>query len=455
MSFITRLNALFSKEQEASTIILPAESNKKSFDYMMNLDNTRASVINDSRKMFEEDSRVKNALHRVASDMVAGSFSINVSSGPYKKRAQDEANRVLERLNLRSSNGKAGSFLTQSIVHAMRDGDLFLQIGASQDIGINKIVKMPLMSNDVSGYTSYSKNAYPVMYRNSNSIDEFDDPKKAYFLSQYPVGKSFRDDSGTWFREWQILHIRWYHEAPKRYGIPLLSSARISYKMLREGETDVAIRRKTRAGQKRHHKITGADSNIIEQYKAWNSDALKDPTAAASDYFSNERTEIISMQGDDQLGEIDDILHHLETLGIGIIVPLAMTGYGRNVNRDVLDVQDKEYRRLLESLGSFPMESIIKPIIEMQWLLLGINPKNYEWTIEWSSKESWQLNADGLFKLYGLVSPQYWTSMASKVLPNFDASRELEYISQNYNKASDTSAVKGANQNEPGRDSIA
>jgi translation initiation factor 1 (eIF-1/SUI1) len=454
MSLIAKLNLLLSREKEDNTIILPAETNRKSFDHMMSLNNTRAAVINDSRKMFEEDSRVKNALYRVASDMVAGSFSINVESGPYKAKAQDEANKVLERLNLRSSNGKAGSFLTQSIVHAMRDGDLFLQIGASEEEGINKIVKMPLMSNDVSGYTSYSPNAYPVMYRNSNAIDDFDDPKKAYFLSQFPLGNTFSDNSGTWFREWQILHIRWYHEPPKKYGIPLLSSARISYKMLREGETDVAIRRKTRAGQKRHHKITGADSNIIEQYKAWNADALKDATAAASDYFSNERTEIISMQGDEQIGVIDDILHHLETLGIGIIVPLAMTGYGRNVNRDVLDVQDKEYRRLLESLGSFPVESIIKPIIETQWLLSGINPKKYRWSIEWSSKESWQLNADGLFKLHGLVSPEYWTSMASKILPNFDPSKELEYILQHYYSKASANSVKGANQNEPGRNSI-
>jgi translation initiation factor 1 (eIF-1/SUI1) len=454
MSFISQLTSLFSSPKMETTIVVPSESSKRDINYMMSLNNNRAGVVNDCRKMFEEDSRVKNALHRVASDMVAGSFSVNVESGPYKKRAQQIADDVLERLHLRTQSGSAGDFLIKCIVYAMRDGDLFLQIGATENQGITKLVKMPLMSNDISGYTSYSSNAYPVMYRNSNAIDEFNDPKKAYFLSYYPSNTSFRDGSGVWYRDWQILHIRWHHEPPRKYGIPLMASSRISYKMLREGEVDVAIRRKTRAGQKRHHKIQGADPNIIEQYKAWNADALKDATAAAADFFSNERTEIATLQGDEQIGVIDDIQHHLETLGIGLIVPLSMTGYGRNVNRDVLDVQDKEYRRLLEALGEFPVSSIIKPIIEMEWLLSGINPDNYDWSIQWSSREVWQLNADGLFKLYGLISPEYWTTLASKVLPGFNASEEIDYVSSNYQVKSPDS-IKGANQNEPSRRSLA
>lgn len=454
MSLLSRLNALLGKEEIQSTIVVPAFSDNQSFNIFSD-NNTRASIINDSRKMFEEDSRVKTGLWRVASDMAAGSFSIYIKDGPYKKKAQQVADDVIERLNLRNGNGTAGLALIQSIVYVMRDGDLFLQLGANEDEGIVEFSKLPLMSCDIDGYTSYSKNAYPVMYRNSNSIDKFEDPTKAYYLSTLPLyGTNFNDKTGIWFRQWQVLHVRWHHEPPKKYGVPQLGSSRIAYKMLREGETDVAIRRKTRAGQKRHHKITGANADIINQYKEWNKDSLGNPTAAASDFFSNERTEIATLQGDEQIGVIDDIIHHLETLGIGLLVPLSMTGYGRSVNRDVLDIQNQEYRRLLEVFGEFPVSSIIQPIIEMQWKLHGIYPKNYDWSVEWSSKESWTLNPDGLFKLHGIVSPEYWTKLASKVLPGFDPESEGKYIQSHYNQGMDASKIKRAPQDEPTRTNV-
>lgn len=454
MSLLTRLNTLLGKEEPQSTIVVPAFSPQLSFDMFGDL-NTRSQVVNDCRKMFEEDARVKTALKRVAGDMLSGSFSIYIKDGPYKKKAQQVAEDVIERLDLRNGNGTAGNTLIQSMVHAMRDGDLFLQMGVNQDEGIVELSKLPLMSCDVDGYTSYSKNAYPVMFRNSNSLDKFDDPARAYLLSSMPLTSISKSDSnGIWFRQWQILHVRWDHESPRKYGIPLLSPARIAYKMLREGETDVAIRRKTRAGQKRHHKITGANPEIIEQYKTWNRDSLGNPTAAAADFFSNERTEIETLQGDEQIGVIDDIVHHLETLGVGLLVPLSMTGYGRSVNRDVLDVQNQEYRRLLEVLGEFPVASIIKPIIETQWKLNGIYPKNYDWSIEWSSRESWTLNPDGLFKLHGIVSPEYWTKLASKVLPGFDPESEGKYIKSHYNQTMDTSGIKRAPQDEPTRTNV-
>lgn len=453
-------NALRSENKE-TTIVSPANINTTNFDFYV--DNSRSAIINDSRKMYEEDPRIKNGLWRIASDMVSGSFSVSVKSGPYKKKAQEIANNALERLELRTKDGQAGSALISYLVYAMRDGDVFLQIGAAED-EINKLVKMPLMSNDLTSYSAYSKNAYPVMHRNSNAIDEFDNPKKAYFLSTIPLPENVLNpvnETFQWYKDWQILHIRWQHEAPKRYGYPLLGASRITYKMLREGETDVAIRRKTRAGQKRHHKIANATDATIEDYKKWNADSLGDPTAAASDFFSNSDTEIKVLQGDEQIGVIDDIIHHLETLGVGLLVPLSMIGYGKNINRDVLDVQDQEYRRLLQVLGHFPVNSIIVPIIELEWLLHGILPSNYDWSVEWSSKQQWTLNADGLFKLHGLVSPEYWSVMASKVLPSFDSDKELSYIKEKYdqnqmnaNKKMDTKKVSGANQNEPSKSSV-
>lgn len=451
-------SVLSGTKPEPSTVTFPTHKRKSDEFYV---DASRNSIINDCRRMYDEDPRIKSGLWRIAGDMVAGSFSVHVKSGPYSKRAQKIADDVLEKLELRTPSGQAGSKLISTLVYAMRDGDVFLQVVASNN-GIQELLKMPLMSNDLTSYSSHSKGSYTVFHRNSNTLDKFDNPRKAYFMSNFPIPENTVDpksDTITWFRDWQILHVRWWHEATKRYGTPLMASSRITYKMLKEGEVDVAVRRKTRAGQKRHHQIQGATDAAIEEYKKWNADALDDPTAAASDFFSNERTTISVLQGDETIGQIDDLVHHLQTLATGMLIPLAMTGYGSDMNRDILDVQNEEYRRLLEVIGTFPISAIIKPIIELEWLLHGIYPDSYDWDIEWSSRESWRLNADGLFKLYGMVSPEYWTLLASKILPNFQPDQELEFIKKSYdqdkkNKQDAQKPVKQANQDEPGRKAI-
>lgn len=458
MGILSQIESLLTKAKPEEPTTLARPRIAKGYMYgMEELD--RTSVIRDCRKMFDEDIRIHQNLWRVASDMVSGNFGVHVKEGPYKKRVEDIANDALINLGLMTNTGRAGLDLISYITYVMRDGDLFLQLGMN-DNGVAEILKMPLMSTDIDGYLSYSKTAFPVFFRNSNVMDKFDNPAKAYYLSQssLPMTNIATNPNVQWFRDWQIIHARWQHEKPRKYGTPLLSAGRITYKMLREGETDIAIRRKTRAGQKRQHKIKGATTTTIDQYKEWNQDSLSDIAAAAADFFTNENTEINVLQGDEQIGIIDDIQHHLDTLGVGMIVPLSMTGYGKQVSRDILEFQNVEYRRLLEVFGLFPIEAIVKPVVEMNWLLNGIFPGNYDWAVEWSSKEPWKLTADGLFKMFGLVSPPYWAIMASKVLPDFNIEKELPYIQKAYidlTKKVSSDSTKRADQDEGARTAIA
>jgi hypothetical protein len=173
-----------------------------------------------------------------------------------------------------------------------------------------------------------------------------------------------------------------------------------------EGETDMAVRRKTRAGLKYVHQFPpGTDPTVIEQYKRLNKDSLDNPTAAIADFFGTVDLNVV--QGDNQLGQIEDVLHQIRTWWLASPLPMSLLGYGQDLNRDVLDKQEEQYRRALEGLRAWPETQIIKPLLERQWLLKGIYPGGMKYRIRWQSvapvtAESVQKAADAGLKLRAL-----------------------------------------------------
>jgi hypothetical protein len=125
-----------------------------------------------------------------------------------------------------------------------------------------------------------------------------------------------------------MIHARWDRDEGSRYGAPMFASARKAYKRMTQGELDIAIRRKTRAGMRYVHVLDGASPAEIEAYKAANRPALDDPYAAVADFFFNKAGGLQALQGDARLSDIDDVLHHVDTFGIASPVPLELIGYG-------------------------------------------------------------------------------------------------------------------------------
>lgn len=369
----------------------------------------RKGLIEECRKMRREDSRASGVIATVARDAVRGGLQVQVADGPDAQRAQESADALFTRLKLNHR-------LDDWIRLTFDDGDSFLEHSVDEDGQIALVTRKPTLE----------------LHRASDRTDRFPDPTRAYWWGESWTGEPPKD--AIWFARWQITHARWDHDEGSRYGRPLFASARTAYKRVREGELDVAVRRKTRAGLRFVHKLIGANWEQVEEYKRQNQDVLNDPFIALADFFINFEGGIEAIQGDANLDAIGDVLHHLRTWAISSPIPLPLLGYGENVNRDVLKEQQEQYHLALMEITSWAIGDLVEPMVKLQWLLDGIWPASLKYTIaqpttEALSAETVKAAAEAAVKLKaaGLPAEFLWPVVA-RLIPTLDATAVLKAL---------------------------
>lgn len=361
MSLIARLTRLIRRTQAGpvatTTAEMPTPPLPTTALTAFQVERDRASIIGLVRRMRDEDPRADGVLKTLARDATRGGFSVKVRRGIGSGAASREAAALIERLGLLE-------LITDWVELTLGEGDSFLEITADSAGDIVAVTRKPTLQ----------------LHRASDDRDQFPDPTRAYWWADELWNGQSAPKDATWFADWQIIHARWAHDTASRYGRPLFASARQSWKRIAEGETDIAIRRKTRAGMKYVHEFPqGTSSDQIESYKALNKDTLRNPTAAIADFFGTVK--IAAVQGDARLSEIDDVVHHIRTWWVASPVPMSLLGYGQDLNRDVLEEQKAQYDRALDALCAWIDTTIIQPLIELQWLLKGIWPQALSYTI--------------------------------------------------------------------------
>lgn len=241
-----------------------------------------------------------------------------------------------------------------------------------------------------------------------------------------------------WFADWQIVHARWDHDEGSRYGRPLFASARKAYKRVTEGELDMAVRRKTRAGVKYNHVVEGASEDELDAYRERNQDALDNPFAAVTDFFTNKAGTIQAIQGDANLGEITDVMHHIRTFWLASPVPMSLLGYGQDLNRDIVNEQQDQYDQALESIVDWVADQLVVPLVEMQWLLHGIWPGGLDYSISWKNRqerataELLKAVAEAILQLQAtnLFDDEFLLELFSQIVPNVDLDRLLTALEE-------------------------
>lgn len=411
---IERFQALFRpREKQEQVATLVAEPVRlASLTSRFAVDNDRRSMVADSRRMYDEDPRVEGIINTLASDATKNGFEL-VVEGPRSDEALAAGNELFERIEL---FGRIDDWVRQTL----KDGDSFLEVGANARGDIVHISRKPTLE----------------MFRWSNSRNQFIDPTRAfYWTDQLFTASDGPPANAAFFAEWQMIQASWGASEGSRYGRPLLTSARKAHKRTSEGELDIAIRRKTRAGMRYVHALEDASPADIEEYRKRNKAALGDPFAAVLDFFSSKRTSVSAIQGDARLGEIDDVLHHIRTFWLASPVPMSLLGYGQDLNRDVLDEQEKQYRRRLEAISQWVTSQFVRPLLERQWLLRGIWPDSLTWQAEWANKQpATAADIDVVAKAVvalratGLLTDETMLRLLSHVLPDFDVAAELEAL---------------------------
>jgi len=408
MGLIDRISALFTKRSRAQVentlqVENPAAvGNSTQALALFGAEAERARLVRFCREMYAGDPRVKGILKAVARDVVRGGFQVNCKGNA---RAEAVANALVKRLGLASK-------LDDWVRLTLRDGDTFLEVGVSAGGEIVDVSRKPTLQ----------------MHRQSDAADRFADPLKAYWwageawVGQQPPGDAL------WFAEWQIVHARWDHDEGSRYGEPLFASAVKAFKRMSEGETDIAVRRKTRSGMRYLHSLEDAGEAEIEAYKERNKNALESPFAAVIDFFANQRVTISAIQGDAHLAEIDDVLHHIRTFWVASPLPMSLLGYGQDLNRDVLEEQQEQYERALEQIAEWVEEELVRPLLERQWLLAGILPDGLDYELVWKNKRPVTAGdlrdaADAALRLKSLGLPgDVVVSVLGRFLPGIDLS---------------------------------
>jgi len=313
----------------------------------------RKAVIEQCRLMYKTDLRIKKTFRMLAQDTLKGGFSVKTAN----TQAQAQADALFKRLGL---NQKLERYVRLS----PRDGDSFLQAVIDENMDIVSLTRKPTLQ----------------MRRATNDADQFTDPARAFWMADEMYWGMEPPKNATWFAQWEIIHARWEWDEESRYGTPMFASGTGTFKKVSEGETDMAVRRKVRAAMRYHHVIEGGPADV-EAYKENNKAALNNPNVAAADFFSNKPGGISVVQGDANMDQIADVKHQIATLFAGSDVPMELVAYGEGLNRDILGDKREEYEEILRQVREWTVDEMIRPLLELQWLLKGILPDGLEYEV--------------------------------------------------------------------------
>lgn len=359
-----RINAFMKPpaSQETTAEVNPSAAGEATVSVYekMKADRDRLAIIKTCRLMYDTDPRVKKALRTYATDVVR--------SGYFVKTGDAKALEVAQALQKRLGLNKKLQDVTRL---SGRDGDSFYEIVIDDNLDIVKLSRKPTLQ----------------MRRASNTYDEFDNPQKAFWLGPENQYSPEPPKDAIWFAKWQIIHLRFDHDEEKRYGTPMWASATGAFKRVSEGEIDISVRRKVRAGMILHHVVEGSPADV-ETYKEKNKAAEKNPFAAVRNYYTNKPGSISAIQGDAHLNEIADIVHHIETMFTASDIPMELVAYGGDLNRDVLGEKKEEYDETLDDGREWLSEEFLKPLHELQWMLKGLYPQDLDYKFIWRKAKS-------------------------------------------------------------------
>lgn len=368
------------------------------FAEQLRADQERLAVIKTCRRMYKTDPRVKKALRTYATDLVRAGFFV--------KTGDEQAREIIQAMQVRLGLNKK----LQDVVRLTgRDGDSFYEVVVDEGMDIVQLSRKPTLQ----------------VRRNSNDYDEFDNPQRAFWMAPKTWLSAEPPRDATWFAEWQIIHPRWDHDEENRYGTPMWESATGAFKRVSEGEVDISVRRKVRAGQILHHVVEGSQADL-DAYKETNKAAEANPFAAVRNYYTNKPGSITAISGDAHLSEIEDIVHHIETMYFASPTPMELIGYGSGLNRDVLGEKKEEYEETLEDGREWLTEDFVKRLVELQWMLKGILPANLKYEIVWRKAKTLTPTglrdlADALMRLRVLgVKEELIQSLAAQFIPGVD-----------------------------------
>lgn len=206
-------------------------------------------------------------------------------------------------------------------------------------------------------------------------------------------------------------------------GRPYLDANRATWRKLNMTEEDLVIRRRQRAPLRRSHILENATKEELQQYQAQIEHA--DQQAIVTDYYSNRKGSVTTLQGDANLDQIADVSYLLDTFFSGAPAPKGLFGYAGDLSRDILEDMKKDFYDELDALQD-TLAAVYQLGFRLDLLLAGLNPDQYQFRVAFKERmtESANQAADRALKQQAMGASQHtvWETAG------LDPERELARI---------------------------
>jgi hypothetical protein len=320
----------------------------------------RATVL-DIRHMDAIDNRVKRIHRKTAASVIKGGLRLkNADQAPSLKRAWDRFERRLQLMKRPKLFSDSRGF--------MMEGNLPMQWVLDAD-----------RRQVIQGVRMPSETILPKVGQNG----QFTDPRNAYEQHDLSSGAIL-----TSFPLWQLTLGRL---TPNNYddfgslGRPYLDASRTVWKKLVMTEEDLVLRRRMRAPLRMSHVLEGASDIDLESYQK--ATEMRQAAGITTDYYQNRKGGVTALQGDANLDQIADVDLLIDTFFAGAPAPKGLFGYSKDLNRDILEDLKRDYFEEIDALQD-ELSAVYQTGFELQLLLDGINPDNFDFSVEFAERRT-------------------------------------------------------------------
>lgn len=384
---------------------------------LMWVDNDLRATILEVRNMDRLDGRVKKIHSRTASMIIKGGLRLNNPGG------SQVLARAWDRMRRRTGLDKRGK-LHSDARGMMMEGNLPMQLVLGADNRLDSLVRMP------------SETIRPVV----SEAGRFTNVAHAY--EQYDLLR------GAMTASWALWQFVMGRLTPDNYddlgsmGRPYLDASRTVWKKLAMTEEDLVLRRRMRAPQRVAHLLENVSSEDFDTYKKEIEGGQGD--GVRTDYFIRGKGKVEAIQGDSTLDQIADVAHLLDTFFAGSPAPRGLFGYGGDLSRDILEDLKRDFYEEVDALQD-EISSVYQFALELELLLAGANPENFDFSIQFAERSTETLNqrADRALKWQALQLPMQTVWSAAGVDPQEELAK-LEQQKRNRDPYPDPQAIGAA-----------
>jgi hypothetical protein len=356
------------------------ESLERQYRLMM-VDYERRALVRTMRQMDQQDGRVKSVHSRVARDTIRGGLVLEC----YEKSSSETLKREWMQFKARTQLSNAEKLKSDARGFVM-EGNLPLQLVLDDERRVVAALRMP------------SDTIVPMV----DAGGRFVNPAAAYEQRDVMTGAVLAS-----FAAWQLMVSRLdplNFDDLGSMGRPWLDSSATTWKKLVMTEEDLVIRRRMRAPLRMVHVLENADDDTLQAYRRT---VEGEKGEIATDFYMNRKGGVSSIQGDENLGDIGDVAHLLDTFFAGSPAPRGLFGFTNGMARDILEDLKRAYYDEVDGLQD-TMAAAYVMAFRIHLLFRGMDPGPDEFLVRFAERRTETPNqvADLALKYLALGIPQ-------------------------------------------------